>query len=169
MTDTCTSAVGSTIVGPARFMTHLAGMLVNDIEPERFADGLGTSINHPAFVLGHLSYYAGVAMQMLGGDIELSESDTALYEHGAECRSDASLYPAKDEAIAAFNERIETVADFIESCDDSVFARSSEDTPFAERFPTMGAVAAFMLIGHVPFHLGQISAWRRVAGMGSAS
>jgi hypothetical protein len=33
----------------------------------------------------------------------------------------------------------------------------------------MGGVAAFMMIGHIQFHLGQISAWRRVAGMGSAS
>ena len=53
--------------------------------------------------------------------------------------------------------------------DESAFEASSEGTHFESRFPTMGAVVAFMLIGHVPFHLGQISAWRRVAGMGIIS
>ena len=158
-----------TIAGPARFMTHLAGMLVNDIDADRFADRLSTTINHPAFVLGHLGYYAGFAMQMLGGDITFGPDEATLYEHGTECEDDASKYPSKDDAIAAFNTRINMVADFVEQCDESAFEASSEGTPFESRFPTMGAVVAFMLIGHVPFHLGQISAWRRVAGMGSAS
>ena len=65
--------------------------------------------------------------------------------------------------------RINTVADFIESCDESVMARSSEGKWFAEHFSTMGGGAAFMLVGHIPFHLGQISSWRRVAGIGQAT
>lgn len=162
-------STAQTITGPTRFMINFAGMLVDDIDADRFADRLGTSINHPAFVLGHLGYYAGVAMTFLGGDPNFGPDEAELYEHGKECEDDASKYPSKDEAIAAFNARINAAADYIEACDESAFEASSEGTPFESRFPTMGAVAAFMLIGHVPFHLGQISAWRRVAGMGSAS
>ncbi len=168
MTST-TSSTSETIAGPTRFMIGLAGMLVNDIDEAKFADRLGTSINHPAFVLGHCAYYAGMCMQMLGGEIELSEDEEKLYEMGVECSDDASLYPPKADAITAFNERINTVADFIESCDESVMARSSEGKWFAEHFSTMGGGAAFMLVGHIPFHLGQISSWRRVAGMGQAT
>jgi len=149
-------------------MTRLAGMLVNDIDASQFADRLGTTINHPAFVLGHCAYYAGTYMRLIGGEIELSENEKILYEMGVECQDDASLYPAKDDAIATFNDRINTVADFIESCDESVLARSSEGAWFADHFPTMGGGAVFMLIGHITYHLGQISAWRRVAGMGEA-
>lgn len=167
MTST-TSCTNSAISAPARFMTNMAAMLVTDIDATKFADRCGTTINHPAFVLGHLSYYIGFCMQMLGGDIELTEEEKALYEHGAECQDDASLYPSKDEAIATFNDRVNTVADFIDSCDDSVLSASAKDTFFADKFPTLGGVAAFMLIGHPTFHLGQISAWRRVAGMGAA-
>jgi hypothetical protein len=108
-------------------------------------------------------------MQMMGSDIELSETDAALYKHGVACEDDASKYPSKDEAIAAFNTRINAAADYVEQCDASVFEASAEGTPFESRFQTIGAVIAFMLIGHIPFHLGQVSAWRRVAGMGSAS
>ncbi len=168
-TSVTQTSTGTAIAGPTRFMPHWASMLVNDINANQFADSLGTTINHPAFVLGHVAYYAGVAMQILGGDIELSDHDATLYQHGAPCSTDASIYPEKDAAIAAFNERLETVATFIESCDESVFARSSKDTPFAQRFSTLGGVATFMLIGHISFHLGQISAWRRVAGMEPAN
>ena len=164
---TQTSTVAA-IAGPTRFMTRLAGMLVNDIDASQFADRLGTTINHPAFVLGHCAYYAGTYMRLIGGEIELSENEKILYEMGVECQDDASLYPAKDDAIATFNDRINTVADFIESCDESVLARSSEGAWFADHFPTMGGGAVFMLIGHITYHLGQISAWRRVAGMGEA-
>ena len=82
--------------------------------------------------------------------------------------TDASLYPSKADAIAAYNERINTVADFLESCDEAVFAQSSAGKWYENYFPTLGGGAAFMMIGHIPFHLGQISAWRRVAGMGLA-
>ena len=37
-----------------------------------------------------------------------------------------------------------------------------------ELFPTIGAVSAFLLSGHQMSHFGQISAWRRFVGLGSA-
>lgn len=166
---TTTCATATSIAGPARFMIPFADMLVKDIDENKWADRCGTTINHPAFVLGHLAYYAGVCMQWLGGEIELTEEDADLYKHGIECCDEPSKYPSKADSIAAYNERINTVVDYIETLDESAFTISSENTPFADLFPTMGGIAAFMLIGHIPFHLGQISAWRRVAGMGSAS
>jgi len=166
--STTTSSSRDTIVGPTRFMIGFTEMFVSDIDEAKFADRLGTSINHPAFILGHCAYYAGVCMQLLGGEIELGEHEAALYEVGVECSDDASLYPAKDDAIAAFNERINTVIDFLETCDEAVFAKSSEGVWFENYFPTCGGGAVFMLVGHINFHLGQISAWRRIAGMGHA-
>ena len=168
MTSTA-STTAEAIVGPARFMIPFADMLVSDIDPDKFADRCGTTINHPAFVLGHLTYYAGICMQMMGGEIEFTETEKELYEHGRECLDDPSLYPPKAEAIATFNDRVNTVADFLETCDESAFAKSSEGTWIEKHVNTMGGLIAFMMIGHVTFHLGQISAWRRVAGMGPAS
>ncbi|MBC24172.1 MAG: hypothetical protein CMJ32_09695 [Phycisphaerae bacterium] len=158
-----------TLVAPTRFLIDFAANLIDDIDESKWADRCGTTINHPAFILGHTAYYAGVCMQILGSDIELSEQDASLYQHGAECADEPTWYPGKAESIAAFNERINAAADFMESLDESVFATSSEETFFSDRFPTLGGVAAFMFMAHIPFHLGQLSAWRRVAGMGAAS
>ena len=38
-----------------------------------------------------------------------------------------------------------------------------------ELFPTLGAVVAFYLAGHVMNHLGQLSAWRRCIGLPPAA
>jgi hypothetical protein len=36
-------------------------------------------------------------------------------------------------------------------------------------FPTIGGAVNFLLVGHVQMHLGQVSTWRRVMGLGSAT
>jgi hypothetical protein len=35
-------------------------------------------------------------------------------------------------------------------------------------FPTLGSVQTFYCGGHMMMHLGQMSAWRRMEGLGSA-
>jgi hypothetical protein len=37
-----------------------------------------------------------------------------------------------------------------------------------ELFPTIGSMQAFYVGGHMTFHLGQVSAWRRMQGLGPA-
>jgi len=161
--------LGSTIAAQVGFMPFLANMLCEDIDASMFANRHGTTINHPAFVLGHISYYIGKCLALIGSDDPFCESEAALYAMGVECVDDASLYPDKQTCIAHFATRCQDAAKYVESCDPTLFERSAAETPFAERFDTLGQVASFMLIGHPSFHLGQISAWRRVAGMGSTS
>ena len=86
---------------------------------------------------------------MSGGAVEFGEHESELFDMNAE---------SNDEA-----------ADYLASCDRLILADFADVTPIEGRFSTLGHVAAFMLIGHPSFHLGQISAWRRVAGMGSAT
>ena len=78
-------STAATIASSARFMIKITDLLVEDIPAEQFADRHGTTINHPAFVLGHLGYYVGVAMEFLGGDAGFDPNEASLYEHGAEC------------------------------------------------------------------------------------
>ncbi|MAT80394.1 MAG: hypothetical protein CMJ29_03550 [Phycisphaerae bacterium] len=167
MTTTC-NLTGTALAGSIRFLMNMAKPLVSDIDAQRFSDSCDTTINHPAFVLGHCAYYVGYCMQMLGSDIELPDSHTDLYQHGAECMHMHDGYDDKESAIAHFMERLETAASFVEGLDDSVFARSTEGTFFEDRMPNMATVANFMMVAHVTFHLGQVSGWRRVAGYGAA-
>ena len=59
---------------------------------------------------------------------------------------------------------------------DAVRATSTEtfaaDNPMEgrmkEMFPTVGVAVNFLVNNHVMMHLGQISTWRRLMGLGSA-
>ena len=166
--STTTPSSTHILTGPTRFLISFTDLFVKDIDEAKFADRLGTTVNHPAFVLGHCAYVAGLCMQLLGGELEFGAHEAELYAMGVECSDDATRYPSKSDSIAAFNDRINTLLDFLETCDDATLAKSSEGVWFENYFPTCGGGAAFMLIGHVCFHLGQVSAWRRLAGMNHA-
>ena len=166
---TTTNTTASLISGPALFVQNLVHMLCDDIDDDHFADRFGTTINHPAFVLGHTAYYAGVCTELLGGTVTFDEGEAELYQHGAECVDDGSKYPNKATCIARFESRCQDAAQYLSTCDRSVLEQSAKGMPLGERLETLGEVASFLLIGHPCFHLGQLSAWRRVAGMNSAS
>ena len=155
----------SPVAAPATFITGFAKTLCVDIDADRFADRLGTTINHPAFILGHVAYYAGYCVHLLGGEINLTEEEAELYQHGAECVDCTDRYLPKEAAIIHFESRMQLAANYVAQCSPDVLSKSAKETPFASRFDTLEQVAAFMLIGHPMFHCGQISAWRRVAGM----
>ena len=166
--STIQNSVASTISGPAMFTEKLMHMICDDIDESKFADRFGTTINHPAFVLGHLAYYFGVCIQLLGGEVVFEEHEDSVYSHGVDCIEDASTYLDKAGSITRYKTRLEEALAFIASCDAEVFNCSTDGTPFKGRMETLGQVAAFMLSGHPAFHIGQLSAWRRVAGMQSA-
>lgn len=163
-----TTELAQSIAKTTRFMPNLANLLCDDIPEDKFASMFGTSINHPAFILGHISYYSAFCVGLLGGSPEFEDGEAELYQVGVDCK-DGGAYPSKETLLKHFKDRCEFAASFIESCSEDTLSASANDTPFAERFDTLGQVASFMLTSHPSFHFGQLSGWRRIAGMGSAT
>ena len=107
-----------TITNPTLVVAkNLMHLLCDDIDENIFADRLGTTINHPAYVLGHTAYYAGVCIEFLGGSVTFGEDEEKLYQIGAECLDDASLYPNKSHCVNHFDSRCQAASDFINSSD----------------------------------------------------
>ncbi|MCP4759863.1 MAG: hypothetical protein GY894_07200 [Planctomycetes bacterium] len=102
-TDSYSIAIA--IAKPTRFMHGLAQMLCDDIDPSKFADRLGTFINHSAFVLGHCDYYAGVRVQMLGSDVLFESGEADLYQFGVEHLDYSALYRSKEKYLDHFEQR----------------------------------------------------------------
>ena len=97
----------STVAAPATFITGFAKTLCVDIDADRFADRLGTTINHPAFILGHVAYYAGYCVHLLGGEINLTEEEaeqrwnTCMVDYWTkEALKDAPMSVVKVQALA---------------------------------------------------------------------
>ena len=147
-----------------------ADALTKSIPAESFAHFPAKDVTCPAFYLGHLSIYPHRALAMLGRTDLVVPNPAGWddrFKAGVEARP--GDYPPKDEIMAHFTAGYESVAKALESAPDSVFdGDNPAEGRFREMFPTKGGAITFLCIGHMQMHLGQVSTWRRVMGLGSA-
>lgn len=141
----------------------------------RFAAPGGTVVvsNHPAFVLGHLSLYPGRMLRQWGQDphaVDVPTSFETVFSKDAQCEDDPEglIYPGKDEICEAYFRGYRTVIERLRELDDQILQSPNPNEVMKPRFPTLGSMHAFYAGGHLMVHLGQLSAWRRMAGYGSA-
>ncbi len=157
----------------------LAKGLLNGINPKDFsrqptADGKVIDTNHPAFVYGHLALYPARVMGMLGLDgsaIACPAQYDALFAAGVACRHDpdGSSHPAMDDIVQRFEKGYAALIEAVKHADDAALSAPIQGNDrYREVFGTVGGAASFMMHDHLMFHLGQVSAWRRMMGLGSA-
>lgn len=156
----------------------LMNVLLKDITLDRFArfaqgsDGLIQS-NHPAFAYGHLSIYTSLLIDLAGGDghehVPAAGWET-LFSKTAACQDDASanIYPSMNQITEACLNGYKAAAETLAQAEDSVLAQSTPNEKLRAAFPTRAVACNFLLNSHVMFHLGQVSAWRRAEGLGTA-
>lgn len=164
--------IAQAILPGAKRSLGYAQTLLAGIDPGAAARfPMGVKTNHPTFVYGHLSIYPDRIFKLLGRE-DLAKPD-ARYEQvfsaQAECEDDPAgvKYPPFDEVSRRYVERTETLLRFLESAGDDVLGGPNPG-PMKEIFPTVSAQLAFMLQAHTMMHLGQVSAWRRMMGLGEA-
>ncbi len=56
----------------------------------------------------------------------------------------------------------------LEKAEDSVFEQQNPNEGMRQKFATIGAMHGFYVGGQFMMHMGQMSAWRRMAGFGPA-
>ena len=152
----------------------MAERLCAGIPGDRFAripEGVHT--NHPAFALSHLLIYPDRSIFAMLGSPELArpyERYAEIANAGVELRDDpdGSIYPPKDELLAALVDRYGAAGAAAAATPAEVFERENPNERMRERFPTIGSAVVFLLGAHAMLHLGQISAFRRIIGLGSA-
>jgi hypothetical protein len=154
--------------------------LLKDIKPAQFArypspGGVVITTNHPAFVYGHLGLYAPRVLAMVGmasAGPANPDGFEALFANGKPCLDDpaGTIYPSMDVITAHFLAGTRAALAAMPKVDEAVLARANPaEGRFREMFPTIGSAANFMLGAHGMSHLGQVSAWRRCMGLGSAT
>ena len=157
----------------------LAEAMLKDIKPEQFArkprfGDTTVNTNHPAFVYGHLATYPARIAAALGLDLPATQMPAHyadLFAAGKECQDDpeGKIYPPMQEITEKFFAAYRAVAAEVPNISDEALARPNPaEGRMKEMFPTIGALTNFLLTSHVMMHLGQVSAWRRCFGLGSA-
>lgn len=173
------NAIGMMIADSLQHELRTAERLLSGVEAAQFArlaspGGVVVQSNHGAFVLGHLSLYGPKIVEQLGGDApDLAPPDrfALLFSKDAKCVDDPEgiVYPPMEAVASHFFLVYRTAIDHLRSADDAQLLQPNRSGGrLTELFPTTGSMLAFYAGGHVMLHLGQMSAWRRMLGLGEA-
>ncbi len=171
-TASCGALTTDMILPGTALTLRYTEQLVNTIPADIFAKMPMPDLNSPAFYIGHLSTYGDRVCTMLGRNdlVTPMPYSVDLFKAGAVCLDQPGLYPSKETLVSTFFERQRRAIEAFTTADSKTLAAENPaEGRFRELFPTIGSAVCFMLLAHPMMHLGQISAWRRAMGLGSAS
>ncbi len=143
-----------------------ARKLLADIPEDRMTHQPAPGMNHPAWIVAHLSGYHDTLVSLIRGR---AFDDPKGHRFGMQSKPEAelSVYGTKADLLAEYERGHAAVADALAAMDP---ARLEADTPLERWRPVMpriGHVLAYVMLVHPSTHLGQLSAWRRQQGMAS--
>ena len=140
--------------------------LLADVTEDQFVLRPGGAMNHPAWILGHVSLYHPAAVALLAGQTFDDPKDNQLFGFAGQGPvEDATVYGGKRAMLERFAAGHESVAQALLSAPPEAFVRAPSLPRWAATYPTVEFMLPDLLIFHESMHLGQISTWRRAAGL----
>lgn len=140
--------------------------LLDDVTDEQFVHRPGGNMNHPAWIIGHVSLYHGATLNLLAGESFDEPKDHPLFGYDGQGPIDSiEPYGSKQEMVDRFEAGHEEVVQAILSAPASAFNRSPVLPRWAAMYPTVEFLLPDLLLFHEGMHIGQISTWRRAAGL----
>ena len=146
-----------------------AQTLVQDLSEEQMVAQPHGVINHPAWTLGHLAATSNSLAQALGLDSTFPEAWKEACKTGGTPSGAGADFPSKEQLLDQLSAQHERVAAVLATADVELLAKEHPSPPARQRFPTVGDYAVLLMASHEGSHLGQLAAWRRAMGLGSAS
>ena len=148
-----------------------ARRIVGDVPCERFAEIPFEGAKHPAWVIAHLCLASGMVLDYLrgkdGGFGGVPEAWAEVCMPGSECDPDRAKYAGKDELMRTLDTVHAALAETYENVGDDVLATEFPVEEWRSFFPTLGHAAIYVMAHHESYHLGQLTQWRRAAGLGA--
>jgi hypothetical protein len=138
---------------------------IADIPDERMAEQPVASVNHPAWVLGHLAWTADRALEMLGAPALLPAESATLFGRGSTPSNSRAAYPSKDELLKAIDAGYEQLRQRAKLATPEQLSKPTTNPLVKDTLPTLKELLAFLMSGHMGVHVGQISSWRRMIGL----
>jgi hypothetical protein len=143
--------------------------LVIDVPEEMMTRQPHSAVNHPAWVIGHLIY----SFQLIGGEMGLSSWLAPNWEQrfgtGSTPADALEAYPSKLELLELLSDAKQRVVRRVVELGIDGLSVPLPDVRHRHVFPTLGHAVLHVLTSHAAVHVGQISVWRRVAGLGPLS
>lgn len=142
-----------------------AQRLVADLSDEEMVSQpvAGVVMNHPAWVLSHLTLYSGIVSALVRGE---GFEDPLKHRYGRESRpvDDLHEYPRKEALLIEYFRTHDDAARAVEGMGAGALEREMPLERWRGRWPRVADAVVHLMLDHEAGHLGQISAWRRAGG-----
>jgi hypothetical protein len=145
---------------------HYALALLDDLTDEQMVLRPGGNMNHPAWILGHVGLYHPAAVHLLAGEPFDDPKNDPLFGFSGRGPVDAlAAYGDKKSIISRFADGHEQVAQALLNARPEQFAQRPSLERWARAYPTVEFMLPDLLLHHESLHIGQLSIWRRAAGL----
>jgi hypothetical protein len=121
-------------------------------------------LNHPAWILVHLSTAADYAANLLGGQGVCPSNWNEISDTKKPLTQNRSDYPNKELLLSTFEAAHMNAAKLFSGASAEALSQPQKLGFFETELPSVGDMATFLIVAHTNLHLGQISAWRRAQG-----
>ncbi len=149
-----------------RMLLDYARRLVADLPEGRMTEQPAPGMNHPLWVLGHLAICTDYAAGILGDKTQACP-DAWHREFGPSSIPvpDPPVRPTRDELWTALESGHARVEALLPRADPATLAEPHAIDFLRPAIRTNGELLAHLLTTHEAIHLGQLSTWRRAAGL----
>jgi hypothetical protein len=143
-----------------------AQALTDDLTDQQMILRPGGNMNHPAWILGHIGAYHQVVLDLLAGrPVNDPKNDPLFGFAGHGPLDDLSKYGTKQSIVDRLADGHEKVARALLAAPPEAFKCPPTLERWAKVYPTVEFMLPDLLLHHESLHLGQISIWRRAAGL----
>ena len=142
------------------FLLNYGRKLTEDLSPQQYYEQPSQGLNHPAWVLGHLSFVAQFGVSLCGGETWLDESWNDNFGVGSTPQNTPEPYPSVAELLEGYEAGHARLTQAVQQADPTLLEKETEIETLRAVFPTQDLLVAHFLTSHVATHLGQLSAWR---------
>lgn len=140
--------------------------LLEDLSEQQMLLRPGRNMNHPAWILGHLSLYYPIIPALLAGLEFPDPADDDLFGfRGRGPQDDPQLYGTKQFQLQRMIDGHEQVAQALLIASAEDYIRPPSLPRWAAMYPTVEFMLPDLLLLHENVHIGQLSIWRRAAGL----
>ena len=140
-----------------------AKMILADVDDASMAEQ-PMGLNHPAWLLLHLSTAADYASSLLGGKGVCPPDWNDRADTKKPLTQNRSDYPSKAELLETFERAFKHASELMSKSTPESLSAAQKLGFFEKELPTVEDMATFLLVAHTNLHLGQLSAWRRATG-----
>lgn len=138
---------------------------VSDIDDARMVEQPGGIANHPAWVIGHLTYTCQLLGGVLGLPVWLPQDFAQRFGTGSVPVAEARAYEPKGLSIARLRDAQLRITLAVRQSDDTRLDEPFPDEAYRDVFPTIRHAITQVLVGHTAYHVGQVGTWRRAMGL----